>query len=81
VSDSLTREQVLQRAGRCCEYCLLHEDDDPLFTFHIEHIIAKQHGGTDALSNLALACVPPMTSSSRGTPMHRAAVDSCNSCP
>lgn len=54
--DSLTREQVLQRAGRRCEYCLLHEDDDPLFTFHIEHIIAKQHGGTDALSNLALAC-------------------------
>jgi hypothetical protein len=34
----------------------LHEDDDPLFTFHVEHIIAKQHGGRDVLSNLALAC-------------------------
>lgn len=24
---------------------------------HIEHIIPKFHGGTDALSNLALACI------------------------
>jgi hypothetical protein len=24
--------------------------------FHIEHIIARQHGGTDSPSNLALAC-------------------------
>jgi hypothetical protein len=25
-------------------------------TFHVEHIIARQHGGSDDLSNLALAC-------------------------
>jgi len=25
-------------------------------TFHVEHILAKQHGGDDSLSNLALAC-------------------------
>jgi hypothetical protein len=25
-------------------------------TFHIEHIIPRQHGGTDDLANLALAC-------------------------
>lgn len=24
--------------------------------FHVEHIIARQHGGDDSLSNLALAC-------------------------
>jgi hypothetical protein len=54
--DDATRERVRTRAGRRCEYCRLHEDDDPLFTFHVEHIIACQHGGTDALSNLALAC-------------------------
>lgn len=54
--DLATRQRVLRRAGRRCEYCRLHEDDDPLFTFHIEHIIAKQHGGTDVPSNLALAC-------------------------
>ncbi len=54
--DASTRELVRRRAGRRCEYCQLHEDDDPLFPFQIEHIIARQHGGTDASSNLALAC-------------------------
>jgi 5-methylcytosine-specific restriction endonuclease McrA len=29
---------------------------DPLSTFHVEHIIARKHGGSDAPSNLALAC-------------------------
>ena len=28
----------------------------PFLSFHVEHIIARQHGGDDALSNLALAC-------------------------
>lgn len=32
--DADTREQVWDRAGGRCEYCLLHQDDDPLFTFH-----------------------------------------------
>jgi hypothetical protein len=54
--DETTRELVRRRAGQRCEYCRLHEEDDPLFAFHIEHIIARQHGGTDSLSNLALAC-------------------------
>ena len=52
--DVATRRQVLRRAGRRCEYCRLHEDDDPLFTFHIEQIIAKQHRGMD-VPNLARA--------------------------
>jgi hypothetical protein len=56
VIDTATRELVRQRAGRRCEYCRLHEDDDPLFAFHIEHIIAHQHVGTDSPSNLALSC-------------------------
>ena len=34
----------------------LHQRHTPLFTFHIEHIRAKQHGGTDDLTNLVLAC-------------------------
>ncbi len=54
--DESTRELVRQRAGQRCEYCRLHEEDDRLFAFHIEHIIAQQHGGTDSLTNLALAC-------------------------
>jgi len=56
VIDSFTRNQVIRRAGHRCEYCRMREDDDPLFTFHVEHIVAKQHGGRDVLSNLALAC-------------------------
>jgi hypothetical protein len=28
----------------------------PLIPFHVEHIVSKQHGGTDTLSGLALAC-------------------------
>jgi hypothetical protein len=54
--DEFTREYVCRRAGHRCEYCLLHESDDPLFPFHIEHVIAKQRRGKDRLNNLALAC-------------------------
>jgi hypothetical protein len=54
--DDTTRDLVRRRAGRRCEYCLLHEDDDPLFTFHVEHIVARQHGGTDGPGNLAFSC-------------------------
>lgn len=54
--DASTRNLVWLRAERRCEYCQLHEGDDPLFAFHVEHIIARQHGGTDSPSNLALAC-------------------------
>jgi hypothetical protein len=41
--DAFTRELVRRRAGARCEYCGLHEDDDPLLKFHVEHIVAKQH--------------------------------------
>ncbi len=54
--DEFTRELVRRRAEQRCEYCRLHEEDDPRFAFHIEHIIAQQHGGTDSPINLALAC-------------------------
>ncbi len=51
------RVQVRARAGRRCEYCQLHESDWPLFSFHVEHIVAKKHHGDDALDNLAWACL------------------------
>jgi hypothetical protein len=54
--DAALREQVRERAGNRCKYCQLHQEDEPFVTFPIEHIIAKQHGGTDHPSNLALAC-------------------------
>lgn len=54
--DQATRELVRQRAGNRCEYCGLHQHDLPFLRFHTEHIIARQHGGSDDDSNLALSC-------------------------
>lgn len=48
-------ERVRIRAGECCEYCGIPETDSGL-RFHVEHIIARQHGGSDDEDNLALAC-------------------------
>jgi len=53
--DAATSQLVRQRAGNRCEYCHLPQEFSGL-RFHIEHIIARQHGGTDELANLALAC-------------------------
>ncbi len=53
--DAATRELVRQRAGNRCEYCLLRQEQSGL-SHHIEHIVAKQHGGSDDPGNLALAC-------------------------
>jgi 5-methylcytosine-specific restriction endonuclease McrA len=54
--DAVTRRFVRSRAGDCCEYCGLPQSALPFATFHIEHIRAEQHGGSDDPSNLALAC-------------------------
>jgi len=53
--DATTREVVRGRADDRCEYCLLPQAHSEL-THHIEHIVAKQHGGSDDVDNLALAC-------------------------
>lgn len=50
-----TRAFVRIRAGDRCEYCLLRQEHAE-FLHHIEHIIAKQHGGDDTADNLALSC-------------------------
>jgi 5-methylcytosine-specific restriction endonuclease McrA len=50
------RELVRRRAGERCEYCHVPQAAMPLTSFHIEHVVAKQHGGDDDPSNLALAC-------------------------
>lgn len=49
------RDTVRVRAGDRCEYCHLPQWAMP-FAFHVEHILPRQHGGTDDESNLALAC-------------------------
>jgi hypothetical protein len=50
------RELVRDRAKHRCEYCRLPRRVVPLAPFHIEHIIARQHGGSDDPANLAFAC-------------------------
>lgn len=54
--DAATRLLVFERASRCCEYCRLPQSASPFLTFHVEHIIARQHGGSNGAENLALAC-------------------------
>jgi hypothetical protein len=48
-------QQVRRRAGERCEYCRIPQSAFRR-PFHIEHIVAKQHGGLTDLDNLALAC-------------------------
>src|SRR5262245_1171093 len=50
------RQQVRRRAGSRCEYCLLHADDSYV-GYQVDHILARKHGGTSTLNNLAFACV------------------------
>jgi len=50
-------ELVRRRAADRCEYCQLHQDDSPLASLHIEHIIPRKHGSTDDPENLCLACI------------------------
>ena len=54
--EPIVRELVRRRAGERCEYCHLPQAAVPFAPFHVEHIIARQHGGGDDPSNLALAC-------------------------
>ena len=47
--------RVRRRAGGLCEYCRLPPAFDP-WPFHVDHILAEQHGGKTRFNNLALAC-------------------------
>jgi hypothetical protein len=50
------RRQVIARADRLCEYCLIHEDDT-FFGCEVDHIVSEKHGGPTEETNLALACL------------------------
>lgn len=45
------RQQVRERAAGRCEYCRLPELVELAGPFHMEHIVARQHRGIDALAN------------------------------
>jgi hypothetical protein len=53
--DAGIRRFVRGRAGERCEYCRLHQNNSEL-VHHIEHVVARQHGGSDDADNLALTC-------------------------
>ncbi len=48
--------RVRDRAGGRCEYCRLPSTPVAI-PFEVEHVVAKQHGGTDAPGNLAFTCL------------------------
>src|SRR4051812_7379851 len=54
--DAERRRRVRQRAGERCEYCRLQQKHEPRSSFHVEHVIARQHGGPDDEANLAFSC-------------------------
>jgi hypothetical protein len=56
MEDSLARH-VRQRANGACEYCRMPEAYYPTMPFPIDHITARQHGGSTTARNLALACL------------------------
>jgi 5-methylcytosine-specific restriction endonuclease McrA len=53
--DAELRDFVRHRAASRCEYCQLPDYAEPL-PFHVEHIVARQHGGSDEAGNLAWSC-------------------------
>lgn len=53
--DTDIRQLVIERAGNCCEYCLLSRATRNV-SFHVEHIVALKHRGETSLDNLCLSC-------------------------
>ncbi|HYC90939.1 MAG TPA: HNH endonuclease signature motif containing protein [Thermoanaerobaculia bacterium] len=51
-----TREFVRRRAHDACEYCGLPQHASVL-PHQIDHIVGRQHRGTDDLENLCLCCI------------------------
>jgi 5-methylcytosine-specific restriction endonuclease McrA len=50
------RSAVRRRANARCEYCHFREEHLPLWPFHLDHVVARQHQGRRGLANLAWAC-------------------------
>jgi hypothetical protein len=55
--DESLAEAVRLRANHACEYCRVPQVLYPTVPFPIDHVIARQHGGSTVLSNLALSCL------------------------
>ena len=53
--NSAVRDLVRARARQRCEYCHLPDTADE-WPFHVDHIVARAHGGDDEPSNLSWSC-------------------------
>lgn len=50
------RELVVRRAQDACEYCRIPQSAS-LLPHQVDHIIGKQHRGSDDAANLCLCCI------------------------
>ncbi|CAN5621156.1 HNH endonuclease signature motif containing protein [soil metagenome] len=50
------RRSVRERSRHRCEYCHIPDFALEREQLHVEHVIAKQHGGSDDPDNLAWCC-------------------------
>jgi hypothetical protein len=57
--DPSLRAVIRSRAGNACEYRRIPQEATPLIPFHVEHIVSRQHGGTDDHGGLALDNATP----------------------
>ena len=55
ISLTALRKLVFERAGYCCEYCLIPMACS-IQPYAVEHIIPKSEGGSNDLNNLACSC-------------------------
>ena len=53
--DRALRQQVIARAGGCCEYCNLPQSAT-CTTHQVDHIRAQKHDGSIDADNLGLSC-------------------------
>ncbi len=53
--NNITRKKVRKRANYLCEYCHSSEEASAAL-FEIDHVMPQSLGGSDDLTNLALAC-------------------------
>jgi hypothetical protein len=43
--NAALRHTVIERAGKCCEYCQVSQEDR-VMPYEVDHIIAEKHGGS-----------------------------------
>jgi hypothetical protein len=51
------KKEVRERAGDCCEYCHFARNVAGI-SFHVDHVLAIKHGGSNDTDNLCFACYP-----------------------